>query len=175
MFPSTRTVLPILATLIAMSGCSNTTSGEPLPTSEPTATSGGSPSLDVVDPCTLLTAAEVGQFGANAGKPVNSSRARACQWLVPGGNGVFSINLRSGQGLADIVVAQGKLADQRVGSHSGKILRDDDGPGACMISIEITKSSRVDVQSSYKTDTAMACDRATKVTNLIEPRLPRGE
>jgi hypothetical protein len=180
----------VAAVAIAATGCTNKATGQAVPTtgasntpqstantesSAPTSSGGGSgQSLDSIDPCALLTSDEAGQLGASSGSPESSGGARSCTWQVRGGNGVFGIDLRSSQGLKDIVVALGTLSDQRVGSHNGKMLTADGGAGTCMVSIGISDSSRVDVQRLYKADTAKACADATKVAGLIEPRLPKG-
>lgn len=180
-------LLPALAALaVAATACSNESQGQPLPTSRsttatgteastPATSDGAGESMKSLDPCTLLTLDEVNQFDADAGVPKNIGGARGCMWLIPDGRGLFSVNLRSGQGLQGIAVGIGKLSDQPVGSHKGKVLKEDGGRGTCMVAIGITESSRVDVLTGYKTDTATACDRATRVATMIEPRLPKGE
>lgn len=75
----------------------------------------------------------------------------------------------------DIDVGAGALSDQRVGVHDGKLLKEFNGKGACAIIVKITDSSRVDISSVANNDTAKACDYATKVAAIIEPKLPRGE
>lgn len=130
--------------------------------------------LETLEPCQLLTAQDVGQFDANAGRrTVTGASARDCQWLVTGGGGVFGITLRSRQGLRDLDAGIGTLSDQRVGVHSGKLLREFDGVGTCAIIVEITESSRVDVSSVANTDTEKACRYVSAIAVLIEPRLPR--
>lgn len=174
-------LLPTMTALaVSVGACTEVAPGEALPTSDSTSTvstttSANPESLDVIDPCALLTTDEVHQFEANQGIPKTLGGARKCQWLIPGGNGVFSADLRNSQGLKDIVVGSGTLSDQRVGDHPGKALKEDGGTGTCMIVIGITESSRVDVLGSYKADTAKACDLAMRVATLIEPRLPKGE
>jgi hypothetical protein len=167
------------ASAVFAGACTEVAPGEALPSTVAspvsTTTSGSPESLDVIDPCALLTVDEVHQFEANQGKPETLGGARKCQWLIPGGNGVFSADLRNSQGLKDIVVGYGTLSDRRIGNRTGKALKEAGGAGTCMIVIGITESSRVDVQGSYKADTARACDLAMRVATLIEPRLPKGE
>lgn len=93
-----------------------------------------------MDPCALLTAQEVSQFGANAGTRKDTSQTRDCEWLVPARQGVFGITPRTSQGLNDIDRGIGTLSDQRVGDHDGRLLRKFNGPGACAIIIKITST-----------------------------------
>jgi hypothetical protein len=172
-------LLPAVAASAVFAGaCTVVAPGEALPSTveSPVSTTRGNPqSLDVIDPCALLTADEVHQFGANQGIPKTLGGARTCKWSTPDGNGVFGTGLRNSQGLKDIVVGNGTLSDLRIGNRAGKALKEDGGAGTCMIVIGITESSRVDVQGLYKADTARACDLAMRVATLIEPRLPKGE
>ncbi|MGQ0838925.1 DUF3558 family protein [Actinokineospora sp.] len=148
-----------------------TRSSDPTPPSTKPASSN---ELDKLDPCILLSESDVAQFGAGIGVPKNTTRSRACQWTVSG-QGVFTVALRAEQGLDDIVVSRGTVADHPVGDHDGRKLEADDGPGGCMISIGISESARVDTSSSTRSDTAKACEFAGRVAELIEPKLPKGE
>ncbi|MGQ0838916.1 DUF3558 domain-containing protein [Actinokineospora sp.] len=171
--------------LVGVTSCSET-AGQAIPQPEsttatrstesaPPGTTPSSPNeLDKLDPCALLTAAEVAQFGAEVGERDDTTQSTGCQWTIRG-QAVFSIALRAKQGLDDIVVDRGTVVDHRVGTRDGRKLEANDGPGACMISISITRSSRVDASSNARSDTAKACGFASKVAELIEPRLPKGE
>jgi hypothetical protein len=175
---------PLIALVIALAGCSAETPGEPNPTGTtgsvgsttstrpPTNTSARS-SLGSVDPCGLLEAADVAAFGANPGRRRGGSSAPSCDWTVPGGKGGFSVDIHPDRNVDQIVVRRGRLTDQVVGTRQGKRLEEDDGPGACMVSIPITDTSRVDFQGTANTNTAKACEYATRVAELIEPKLPK--
>jgi hypothetical protein len=175
-------VAPLIALVIGLAGCSAETPGEPNATSTtsavgsststrpPTSTSQPSP-LVSIDPCGLLEPADVAAFGANPGQPRGSGIAKACQWLAPG-QGAFSVNFNPDRSLEQIVVGRGRLTDQVVGTRQGKRLVDD-SPGACMVSIPITDTSRVDFSASTRTDTANACEFAMRLATLVEPKLPK--
>lgn len=183
-------MLTLAATLVAgLAACSDTP-GQPVPqpntteqtstskptskattSTKPTSSAGG---LDKVDPCQLLVKADESRFQAEPGIPKDTSRSKACDWTVKGQGG-FRIALRPDQGLDEIVVGDGKLSKYTVGSRDSRKLEASGGPGACMISIQVTESSRVDVDSTARSDTAKACEFATQVAELIEPKLPKGD
>jgi hypothetical protein len=170
------------AMAIGVAACSGKTPGQALPTGVSggtttttlqTTISRGNEALDRVDPCALLNAAELGQFGADPGIRKGSAQsARACDWRVPG-NGGFQIVLRNSESLGEIVVQGGKVADHKVGNRQGKILRDNVITESCMVSFALTNWSRVDVIASAR-DTENACDYSVRVATQIEPRLPEG-
>ncbi|MGQ0838928.1 DUF3558 family protein [Actinokineospora sp.] len=180
-----RTLLPSTTMLLIglISSCSETP-GQAVPmdnrtsptVSAPVRTSTKPPdgnALKNLDPCTLLTEAEVSLFGAQTGVR-DDTAAPACQWTVRG-QGVFSVAIRAEQGLQDIVIDKGTLVDHPLASHQGRRLEENSGAGGCMVSIRISESSRVDANSVARSDTAKACEFAGKVAELIEPRLPKGE
>lgn len=171
--------LAILA--VGLVACSDQTGGDPNPatstttksTTSSTSTGGKQSALDAIDPCGLLSASDVARFGARPGKRNDIGGAIGCGWTVPG-QGTFGIALRSKQSVDSIVVGKGRIVDQSVGSHQGKRLEEPDGVGACLVSIAVSDSSRVDVDGvATHTDNAKACDFATRVAELIEPKLPK--
>jgi hypothetical protein len=178
-------LLPIaLGLVVGLTGCSQSLAGNatPRPTtvatdSEPTSrtsatstkpTGGSGTALEDINPCTdLLTEAEIRDLHAEPGVP---SVRNSCRWSVSEGP-AFAIALRGDKGLDDITT--GTLSNESIGGRKAKRQVDDPGPGSCMVALEVGVNSRVDVVGVADIDTARACDYATRVATLIEPRLPK--
>ena len=170
MSPTPRTALLLSTLALVLGACSAVStglSGRPTAVGVSKATDR---SLDLVDPCTLVSPAETARFQAGPAQPHGE---RTCVWNVPGG-GFFGLTLRGEYGLDDIVNTSGELSDEAVGGRKAKRLVEETGPGGCLLAIEVGRRSRVDVQGIARGDTAKACDMVTTVAALIEPRLPQG-
>jgi hypothetical protein len=194
--PSPKRSILTAATLAVLSAgliaCTTDTNGQPSPgVSEPAATrptlpgAGGtatnpsrpsstnpddSPIKDT-DPCTLLTPTETSELGVGEAKPLNaSSGSRGCEWIA---SGQFAIHVKSysTRGIKD-VQATGEIKSlPTVGRHQA--VQSMYGT-ACAVSIEITKTSRVDASASADGDNAKSCQIATRLAQVIEPKLPGG-
>jgi hypothetical protein len=121
-----------------------------------------------VAPCSLLTSAEVSQLGARPGKEQRLNQARACTFLENDGFSM-SVGIFDELGLDDLV-AQGPPKPVTVGKR--KALQSIRGIDTCAISIELTKTSRVDTQGTAGGDEQRSCDIALRVARLVEPKLP---
>ncbi len=172
----------VLACLVALTvaGCSQTTSGTPqassgansstATTKSPgTATSGSAkPSLADLDPCTLLSAADVARIGTAAGQ----RDGKSCRFKASGKFGV-EITLVPNGGIADLNTANSEASPIKVGARQGvKVL--DKGNAVCAIGIAVTdKSSVLVIGSSVTAVSAEAgCPYANDVATIIEPKLP---
>ena len=127
--------------------------------------------LERLDPCRLLTSAEVGQFGAATGEATVLADTPACQWIFPDGR-VVDVGLDDRNGVGALVVGAGKLTMTVVGQHDARQVAENAGPGVCVVSLAVTPSSRVDVVAVVVMDTAAACGIANQVAKFVEPRLP---
>lgn len=185
---STLAAIAILGGMVT--ACSNTTSGVPLPAGTTTSTipgSGGPFSeepptsatsdrpvppgpLKNVEPCTLLSPEEVADLHAGAPKSEVIGYARTCRFT--GGKGfIVSYGIFDEAGL-DAIKAKGPITPvPTVGTH--RAVQSVGGIDTCAISIEVTKTSRVDVHGTDDNgDEQRACALAMTLAKLVEPKLP---
>jgi hypothetical protein len=133
------------------------------------------PSLTDVEPCGLLSSTDrstVGLTTIGADKAVGG--ARACDWAAPGVFGV-TVTLDNAAGLADLKVVKKTATSAKVGGHDALRVSDKkaaDGTCAVLLGVGEKASAQVDVSNTNFADTALACERAGKVAELIEPKLP---
>jgi hypothetical protein len=122
-----------------------------------------------VAPCSLLSAAEVADLRAGPGKDEKVREARACTFNE-GDGFVMGVAIYDELGIDD-VVAHGEIKPVPVGAH--KAVQWLGGIDTCAVTLEITKTSRVDLQGTAGGNEQKSCDLALKVAKLVEPRLPK--
>jgi hypothetical protein len=123
-----------------------------------------------LDPCSLLSAAETAELRAGQGKAQTLNNARTCLFQDAEGFSM-SVGIFDELGLEDIK-AQGEITPvPTVGKH--KAVRSLRGIRTCAISIEITKTSRVDTQgTTNEPNEQKSCEIALQVAKFVEARLP---
>ncbi|WP_158847023.1 DUF3558 family protein [Saccharothrix deserti] len=77
------------------------------------------------------------------------------------------------KGLADVVTTTGEVSSTTVGSRKATMLKGSTTDESCLIAVEVTATSRVDVVGSSNNSQADSCDAVTKVATAIEPKLPK--
>ncbi|MCG8915167.1 DUF3558 domain-containing protein [Actinokineospora sp. PR83] len=146
-------------------------SGSPSTTSPD---SGGG-SLASLDPCEMLTDSQKSELGVTGqAEPDETTSAKYCKWRVdanPAVPGGYQLALAVFPELGlDRVNAVGEKTPVPVGSRRAiQSLRA--GGGVCAISIEVTATSRVDVQASGGDGKAL-CPAALDAAKVVEPELP---
>ncbi|MFJ6676458.1 DUF3558 domain-containing protein [Actinosynnema sp. NPDC091369] len=174
-----RLVIAGLALLTA--ACGTGTAGSPLPAS----TTGSAPAssdapadhaLADVKPCDLLTSAEVGQLGLRyPGEADQVAGADTCSWYVSG-NGGASAAVHPDQGIGDFDYQGDHSVPTEIGGYPAtRIEAPLDAKYICHVVISTSESSSVQVVGTVdatSTDTAAACERATRTAELIAPKLP---
>lgn len=175
-------VLPAgLAVLLSVAACSSSTPGAGTagaPTSSvasaPSSTSGAS--LAAVQPCDLLTGAEVSQRHLTSDGPTSGNGARSCSWsddTYDGGLGYeLGVDIRDSQGLSDYNSAGFSVSDSMIGRHQAILAKgtDDD---LCDITIGVTQTSRVDISvNTGAADVNRSCTLVKQFAQLIEAKLP---
>lgn len=167
--------------MLGVAACSNQTGGQPTAGSTtdggaPTATtstsgstsSGGTGSLPVDQPCTLLSSADLTQLGVSSpGSTDSIGTAHACELDTAADHIIIAI--RTNVGLSQFQASGGTIQDITIGSHAAKQVVDN--TGSCVIGIGVNDSSRVDVTATGD-GTTNPCPIATDVANLVAPRLP---
>lgn len=177
----TRTLVACGAGLtLAVTACSGETGkATPAPTSAAaTSSTGGTSAAGVltgIEPCDLLTDAEAASLGLGApGEPDEVGNADTCLWSQSGNGGVTA-GVRPDQGFDDLDYAGDPTSPVRLGEFEGvKIESPNGGKGTCHVVIRVSDSASVQVVAQLKatsTDTAAACERATKAAELIAPKL----
>lgn len=142
-------------------------------TPEPSATSKDvippSPLKDV-EQCSLLTSAEINDLHAGTPKSERLNNARACTF-EGGRDFVVGLAIFDEAGLTEILADSPPTPVPTVGRH--KAVWNMRGHDTCAVSIEVTKTSRVDVQGTDDNgNTQRGCDLAVTVARLVEPKLP---
>ncbi|TWE22177.1 DUF3558 family protein [Prauserella muralis] len=131
-------------------------------------------SRGALDPCALLGPADRSAAGLTSpGVAKRVGEASACDYTEPGTFGV-TITVDGTSGLADLRTEHGRAEPLRIGAHDALRVADeqaDDGTCAVLLGTGESASVHVDVSNSSFSDTALACDRARTVADLIEARL----
>jgi Protein of unknown function (DUF3558) len=173
----------VTTALFGLVACSNTTPGAAVTPPAGTATSANTPSstasgsgLAAVQPCELLSSAEVSQNGLTSTGPTTGSGARSCGWdnnSYDNGLGyTLGADIRDNQGIKDISTAGYSISDDPIGHHQAKELRTTNGD-LCAVVLSVTATSRVDVSANTgAADINQSCVLANQYAKLIEPKLP---
>lgn len=172
---STRVVLALTVLGAVATGCSTggtatpgaTTTTSTKETSETTTTKApsGGDSLADFDTCGALNSA-----AAQLNLTEIEADGKACDAEF---SATTSVTIKAQPELA-IGAAVGKeLSDITVGSRKAKLVKAPSSESSCLVAIEVTSTSRVDVGASANASQAEACDAATKVATAIEPKLPK--
>lgn len=185
--------LAVIATLAGASGCGRVGSGEapqPIAVHEttplslpripvgpnaldgPPVTSTQSP-LATVDACSLVPPGVVARLGGS-GKGQDRKNygifTSDCEWQVPG-KYTFGVAVTTVSGI-DGVTSDGPKTSVSVGNGQHRAVRSRSGVNTCAISIAVTKTSRVDTQSTPSGDNVQACRVAETLADAVEPKLP---
>jgi uncharacterized protein DUF3558 len=179
------TIALLAAVLLAVAGCTNDSAGSPLPTGSPeggqtvssrppTSSDNVAAKLAAIDPCSLLTQAELDQYGLQRRHAGDLAGSRHCSWgHLPDENGeggfVVGAAIWDRQGLKDINESGYSVTDAAIGKRQARQAAQNGGNG-CFVAIGVSDSSRVDVTASG--DPGQGCVLANRFAELIEPRLP---
>jgi hypothetical protein len=186
-YPTPVIGLAILATF-ALVGCTSKASGiagtaTPASTSRDTSASVPSSTatdpLATIDPCTLLDPAVISENKLLPDKSGIGPGTRYCRWDTgPSASGAgynISINIYDQAGLDQLSTAGFAITNYPVGQHQGRMSKDTAGHDACLVSIGVTATSRVDVVGIDSLGGLDAsCTEATLVAPLVEKKLPAG-
>ncbi|XVS66324.1 DUF3558 domain-containing protein [Actinosynnema sp. CA-299493] len=132
--------------------------------------------LAEVNPCDLLTADEATSLGLTSpGEADRVGGTESCDWQQSG-NGGLVVGIRPTSGLGDLTYDTAKGQQINVGKYDAVRIEAPNGAQAlCDVLIAVSESSSVQVAGNLKgnsTDTAAACERATRAADLIAPKLP---
>ncbi|MCG8914844.1 DUF3558 domain-containing protein [Actinokineospora sp. PR83] len=185
-----RVLALVVLTVTAIGGvaaCAKETTGRAIPSatsppaeatappteSSPSSEPDGAESPAALDPCELLTSSARDALGVTgAAQPDETPSARYCQWALGTGTAAerftYGVAVFPGLGI-DRVVADGEKKPLVVGAR--KAIESLRSGATCAISIEVTETSRVDVQATGR-DGASLCQKVLEAAKLVEPELP---
>ncbi|GAA3062795.1 hypothetical protein Aglo01_27290 [Actinokineospora globicatena] len=127
-----------------------------------------------IKPCSLLSAADLRVLGAGAGVFEEDKNSESCMWRVekPIASEGYLIGVTYEKALAvGDLVAGGKPTQVQVGGHKGVKAPVVTGVG-CVVSLEVTATSRVDVRTLGRGDSEALCEPAMAAAEKVEARLP---
>ncbi|WP_253863239.1 DUF3558 domain-containing protein [Prauserella halophila] len=175
---------------VAVTACSNSESGTPEVDAGPNGSArsstmtvpsaddepGAGISLSELDPCSLLSQADVTQFGpVKEPQQKQIGTADTCSWEpdrseISGERGTLGVNIRDNAGVQN-------MNDKGMGvehtTENGRDYGRSPSPNGCTIAIGVTDTSRVDVLVSGA-DPNKACKMANTLVEVVEPKVPQG-
>lgn len=185
--------LPLLLAVLVLGGCSDAEPGLASPegsqrsvgalaeSSAPAATSSGSVSsgIDSVEPCSLLTDGELSEF-ADYEDPESrfSAGARNCRWTpirekaqqrLP----LINLDARDNVGIDGMPDLGTGLQRGRMDGSGREVVQTTRPDEGCIIGMAVGEAARVDVVVGT-VETDKACDIASRIAEMIDPKLPMG-
>ncbi|MGH2668162.1 MAG: DUF3558 domain-containing protein, partial [bacterium] len=151
-----------------------TSKGGKTTTSKPEPTTSNASPLDDVDPCGLLSEADLARTGVGPGEKRDLGKSRGCRWTKRG-DFSFSIGFNPDLGLKDLNYQGATPRPIQIGKHEATTAENiGGGEGQCTIFIGISEKSSVHLvaTASGSKDTAKACEKALMVAKMIDPKLP---
>ncbi|WP_166462511.1 DUF3558 family protein [Amycolatopsis acidicola] len=179
------------ALALGLAGCSSPETGTPSPVSSQTVAPAGSSTSDsggnnpvaTLQACDLLTDQEAAQFKAQApGKPESTDASGAASTCQRNGRSVddnstsFTILVRPDQGLDAVNTSGGTASKGNVNGRPAVQFMSSVG-AKCLVALGVTASARVDVTYviGAGTNATEACQSASQIANIVEPKLPKYE
>ncbi|WP_326945620.1 DUF3558 domain-containing protein [Amycolatopsis sp. NBC_01307] len=184
-----RAALPVVAGAFLLTGCTSAQNGTATPANSESAapTSGSSSTADpgsatttALEPCTLLTAADVSPystFGDAEEKKLGG--ARTCGYenktTTASEEGMtITAAIRDDVPLDAVVDTGGGIKDLQVNGRKAKEASST-APLGCTVALGVGDKARVDVNVTSVNTVERACQLAEDVaTKIVEPRLPKG-
>lgn len=185
-------LLLLVVGAFGLAGCSSSEGGTAIPSTglpssgqtqtSPTAppessTQGGNAATASVQPCSLLSATDLAEYGSFNGpeeKELGGARTCAFQRKLESasdkGLGV-GVNVRDNQGISSVNDVGGGIQTNKLNGRD--VVRAPSSGTACTVALAVGDKSRVDVLVTADS-TAEACDVAAKIAKVVEPKLPKG-
>ncbi|WP_158559818.1 DUF3558 family protein [Prauserella sp. PE36] len=179
-------ILPVVA-LALSAGCSQNEPGSALTSDTPASTqhSGASnaptsapsnASTASIEPCSLLSFADVSSFGTFKERPEEDEGlgARSCTYYPERTDAArlptVGVDVRDDQ---DVDSVNDEGLGINTGELNGRNLAQVPAHGGCIIALGVGAGSRVDVAVTGL-DTDASCDLVGRVAEIVEPKLPEG-
>jgi hypothetical protein len=177
---------------LAFTACSGEEGGTALPTDSPPSSAVGSappsdsspaPGADTqaptagIDPCSLLSAAELAPFGDfTEGVRKDSAGVRGCVYDRSIENASddainVGVNIRDSQGVDEVQDVGDGVETGTVAGGRKAVMTS--GNGVCLIALAVGENSRVDVGGTG-TSQQEICEITDAMAKIVEPKLPEG-
>lgn len=182
----------LAAAALMLVACEEKDAGTPTTPAPPTQPSTGASQapggqLEQVQACSLLTEADAAQLSEGLvakDMGAGSGASSGCGWSTSVDSGVqredslaFSINIRPAQTVAEAKPLDGgQVTPGKVGEREAKQIADDSSSldGVCFLTFAVGAGRvDIDVDRSAQKSTEQACDDASKISTIIEPKLPK--
>lgn len=154
---------------LSVAGCSGNSDAQqqPKPTAAPAASAPPKDVLKTMDPCAVVTKALNGESGWS--KPKNELPGfHAC--MSKKGTDQFGVTFNSDAGLdSTSQTTGGTVESTTIGGHKAN---KSDGNSICQVSIEVTPTSRADVQMTSNDNTGV-CDKEMPYAEKVAAQLPK--
>jgi hypothetical protein len=157
-------VAVVLATAL-LAGCTTSEAGVPHAADQDAPAA--SPSLADLKPCELLSADDLRDVGLEKGLELS---ALACDWKRTTDSSGVGLNLFPEAGI-DTATDQGTRVDIGTRLDAYEVEAPGGDQGACAVLLDVSESSYVMLTATNGTDTAAACDLASKVAERADSRL----
>ena len=176
--------LPLLAAaIVGLSACTSQNSGTPSATNTtspaPTSSGGttsGQVSLASVDPCSLITPAQLSNNQLQPGQSVAAAGGRGCRWHRPDDGATLDgyniqIVIYDQMGLDQFQAPDGPVSSYPVANYQGKLYEDQPN-NTCVVSIGTTKTSRVDIDVNSNVSFDQGCKLVKEVAPKVVANFP---
>ncbi|GHG05781.1 MULTISPECIES: DUF3558 domain-containing protein [Amycolatopsis] len=183
-----RAVLPVAAGALLLAGCTDTRTGTPSAagsatsapsTGESSSADPGGATTTSLEPCTLLTAADVAAYGTfKDGEEQKLGSARVCRYQkqrtdASEEGGIIGVAIRDDAPLASVNDTGGGIKDLEVNGRKAK-QASSQSPLGCTVALGVGDNARVDVNVTAVDTVEKACQMANDVaTKAVEPKLPK--
>jgi hypothetical protein len=166
-------LVPLLAVVVVVvAGCADAVAGSPAATTDPSVSATDPPSAGpsaAIDPCTLLTGAEIQQLGLLPSGRDTAAGGRACSWHKTGQYSL-GIEVFDHAGLDQLSTVGRTITNHPVGAHDGRLVLSQGG--GCGVYLQLTPTSIVVVDAAGVLTDTQSCQLADQYATLIEQKLP---
>ena len=176
--------LPFVAVaIVGLSACASQSSGTPSATSTtssaPTSSGGstsGPTSLASVDPCSLLTQAQLANNGVPPGESVPAAGGRACRWHRPDDGATIDgydiqVVIYNDAGLDQLHTGGGPVSNYPVGQYQGELYQNR-ADNICIVSVATSKTSRADISVNSNVSFDQGCTLVKDVAPKVVANFP---
>nr|WP_081191155.1 DUF3558 domain-containing protein [Saccharomonospora piscinae] len=129
-----------------------------------------------IDPCELVSAEDIAQYGIFESEAKQLGSARSCFWQrsPEGRQGVstFSLNVRDRESIDAVKDVGGGLVAGEVNERPA-VVAENPSSGSCTVAVKLDETSRIDITITTPPDRDEgSCQFGQDVAYLVEPRLP---
>lgn len=129
-----------------------------------------------IDPCGLLSADDLADYGKFEAEERQIGSARSCFWQRSSKGhqevSTFSLNVRDSQSVETVNDVGGGVVEGEVNGRPAAVAEDPQN-GSCTIAMKLDDNSRIDVTITTPPNRDEgSCEFGKEVAYLIEPRLP---